>query len=1639
MATPEEDYSSLPLTERITHKVWKVRVGAYEELSKKFSQADPSHESEFRPYDGFLKNIATDANAVAQETDLIKTRGSIIPAVVEKGFGSSRSGTKSKALELIYTYIEVVDSLDQVAVVVEDVLGGLNAKQPKIVATTVLALKEIIRHLVLYGAKTVNVKPILKTLSKIFGHTDKNVRAEGTGLVIELYKWLGQAINPHLQELKPVQVKELNEAFEKLPQEKVTQQRFLRLQKETEEAEKDEEAEAEEEKEIDVYDLAEPVDVLSKIPKDFYTQLQSSKWKDRKEALDGLLEICKTPRIVDNNYGELVGALTKRISDSNILVVTLAANIIEALALGLREAFGKYKSTVTGPMIEKLKERKQSVVDALASALDAIFNSVTISDVTEDIVAAGKHKNPQGEIKALIEMMVKASEDSFEPVRVSAAEGLGTMMKVIGEKAMNPFIEGLDDIKKGKIKEAFEKAEVKVKATNAKRPPPAAAPTQTPKAKPAAKVGAKKDKKDEESKKDEKKVAEPPKASKPAIQSKKAAKPSATSAPSKKGTKAKEEEPLKYKFSNEETESRFADMVPEEQTADMGDKNWKLRLAAIENLYNTLNEMDPSNIEAELVVRFLAKKPGWKESNFQVLSKAFNIMELIASKIPSFGKPAAALAIPVLLEKLGDIKLKKSAGETLTAFAEKTSLQFVLGQSYEPLKKAKSPKVLADSLTWFHSAIMEFGIVGVQVRELIDFIKFTLTSSNAAVRTNSVTVLGALRIYVGPDIRTFVQDLNPTQLATIDVEFEKVADQAPPQPTKTSVEVASSGRGGNDALDELFPKVDISAQFTSKMMTEANDDKWKTRKEALEQVLAIVDANKRIKPSLGEFPSILKLRLADSNKNLQMMALDICGKLATAMGKPFDRYTKMLVGPVTAVLTDQKATVRGSAIGCLDCLATANGLDPMVSSFATSLSSENPLLRKDLLSWLSDRLKDADEKKTLPDLQPLVPPILSCLQDRNGDVRKAAQSCLGPIVKSAGYDYVVTKCGDLKGAVKQTIMPMIEAVRPAHGTGPLPRGKDAKKMGAKSRLALPSGSKDSKNSETDASDDVDDDDTPKLPPGLKLKPPSSLSANNGPPPSSLIAPNPPSSLIAPNPPSSLIAPNKLPSPAQRGGLPPSGIGRGLPAPSRLQFSKFRQGQNGQASSHTDSSDEPDQKKESMSMDIDKVEYSATTNSENSTVVNSSGIPPPTRQRTTGNVFLVEVAISKIMSFEHQQSIEALKELDKHLNNSPESIIPYVDELVNALTIQVRMSYTQLDPQSQTLVRLCKHLVNALVLLFSNKNLALAVSQESLERLLSELAHRLLDLNLQVLEAGQQLSKALNVSMVKVLENSNQKSSANLREVDTAAVTTHTKFTELIMKCLWKLARSVQENLKSEILLPNKLLRDLNNFFLAIPPAEWKRRASEKVPLGEMPLRTVKTLLVELVTGLGEKVFDHLDLIEDPQRSYMAFDNSPSRPSSIGSGKSAGNETTLSNFARSSPVPEVPGQINETQYNSSEPASPASPMTPRFPTPTNNNRSSGSHEVEMNSRLTQIFLKIGTREETKQGIYELYEFQKQHPEMESKVTSHLSKTGPYFQSYIRRGLANIAAEEEEKERANVIAEVKTLFPLGGNSAENGQTE
>lgn len=180
--------------------------------------------------------------------------------------------------------------------------------------------------------------------------------------------------------------------------------------------------------------------------------------------------------------------------DANVAVVTVAANCVDLLARGLREAFIKHRSTIMVPMLERLKEKKQAVADALGHALDAVFSSTSLSDCLEDTLEYLKHKNPQvkqetvrflirclrntrvvpakPEIKSIADAGTKLLTESTEAIRSGGAEILGTLMKILGERAMNPYLDGLDEIRKTKIKEYFETAEVKAK----ERPKPIVAP-----------------------------------------------------------------------------------------------------------------------------------------------------------------------------------------------------------------------------------------------------------------------------------------------------------------------------------------------------------------------------------------------------------------------------------------------------------------------------------------------------------------------------------------------------------------------------------------------------------------------------------------------------------------------------------------------------------------------------------------------------------------------------------------------------------------------------------------------------------------------------------------------------------------------------------------------------------------------------------------------------------------------------------------------------------------------------------------------------------------------------------------------------------------------------------------------------------
>ncbi|KAI1371783.1 armadillo-type protein [Hypoxylon crocopeplum] len=518
MADGEPDYSSLPLTERWVHKVWKVRKQAYEEAAKQFELTPDDRDPAFRPFNqdpGLWKGAVADSNVAAQSDGIaafcaflkfggkegcVRSRGHVVTPIVEKGLVSTRPATKASSVEALLLLVE----LDVAAPVIEDILPAISAKQPKVIAAALAALTTIFHN---YGCKVADPKPVLKILPKAFGHADKNVRAEATNLAVEFYRWLRDAMKPMFWgDLKPTQQSDLEAQFEKIKSEPPPkQERLLRSQQAAmarapppgaEAEDVGDEDGAEEPAEVDAFDLAEPQDVLSKVPANFHDNLASSKWKDRKEALEALHAVLNVPRIKDGDFGEINRGLAKCMKDANIAVVTQAAQCIEVLAKGLRKSYGKYRSTVMAPIMERLKEKKQSVADALGAALDQVFLATSLSDCLEDTLSFLGHKNPQvkegtmkflvrclrttreppskQEVASIVEAAKKLLSESSEGLRSGGAEVLGTVMKIIGERAMNPHLEGLDDIRKTKIKEYFDKAEVKAKDKPKPAPAPAA-------------------------------------------------------------------------------------------------------------------------------------------------------------------------------------------------------------------------------------------------------------------------------------------------------------------------------------------------------------------------------------------------------------------------------------------------------------------------------------------------------------------------------------------------------------------------------------------------------------------------------------------------------------------------------------------------------------------------------------------------------------------------------------------------------------------------------------------------------------------------------------------------------------------------------------------------------------------------------------------------------------------------------------------------------------------------------------------------------------------------------------------------------------------------------------------------------------
>lgn len=255
-----------------------------------------------------------------------------------------------------------------------------------------------------------------------------------------------------------------------------------------------------------------------------------------------------------------------------------------------------------------------------------------------------------------------------------------------------------------------------------------------------------------------------------------------------------------------------------------------------------------------------------------------------------------------------------------------------------------------------------------------------------------------------------------------------------------------------------------------------------------------------------------------------------------------------------------------------------------------------------------------------------------------------------------------------------------------------------------------------------------------------------------------------------------------------------------------------------------------------------------------------------------------------------QCIQALQRLDEYLCSTTATdsgvLVERADQLCKALLIRLRECTLAPpaadDDERKTRARLCRYVTNALVLFAANQKLLRRIDNGVLEMLILDSLRALHGECLQnafPVEDREQLQKALNVLIVKVMDGCavNACFRALLSLIARAFTTSldpdsakADRLAELLMKCLWKVSKQLAPAVGNGLLDVSALIVDCEQFLRALPPMEWKARAAQGMAHGDLPLRTVKTILHELTERMSVSVMSyvHSSIADGFAASYL---------------------------------------------------------------------------------------------------------------------------------------------------------------------------
>ena len=334
---------------------------------------------------------------------------SMATKLIENGFNNTRAVAITKEFAVF-----LLSKSSSSSAIANVLMKSFKCRKKKVPPQCILTFHEALKQYGLGCIKPV-IPDLLKSIRPMFEVSDKKVRDAVQDLVVEICRFTGPALfETLLSKLRTAQKKSLEERFEKISSEPVPP--VAETSSSTSSTSSSTSSTSSEQKPtastkttttkvfVDTWDMLPHTKLISSLPKNFYKDLEASKWKTKVAALDACIGLSgKQPKFeTSEDFGDLLRLLRKLIKqDKNVQVVSKAILCIQLLVEGLRSKFPISKSLCT-LLLLKYKEKHRRVQSAVDSAMNSIHaRCFTLDMMGDEIKACATDKKPDIREKTL--------------------------------------------------------------------------------------------------------------------------------------------------------------------------------------------------------------------------------------------------------------------------------------------------------------------------------------------------------------------------------------------------------------------------------------------------------------------------------------------------------------------------------------------------------------------------------------------------------------------------------------------------------------------------------------------------------------------------------------------------------------------------------------------------------------------------------------------------------------------------------------------------------------------------------------------------------------------------------------------------------------------------------------------------------------------------------------------------------------------------------------------------------------------------------------------------------------------------------------------------------------------------------------